>query len=111
MGSTTYLLFTWESRILRVSATSTAEIVFGLLMIVVTLEAARRTAGWFLFLTSSLFLIYAWVGPYLPGILGHRGYSISRLVSFLYMTNQGIYGMAIGVSATYIALFVLLVRS
>ena len=107
VGSTTYLLFTWESRILRVSATSTAEIVFGLLMIVVTLEAARRTAGWFLFLTSSLFLIYAWVGPYLPGILGHRGYSISRLVSFLYMTNQGIYGMAIGVSATYIALFVL----
>ncbi|BAS28231.1 TRAP transporter permease [Limnochorda pilosa] len=105
--ATIYLLANWQNRLLRVFMPSPQELVMGTMMIVITLEAARRTAGWFLSLTALIFLVYAQLGPYLPGILRHRGYSLSRVVSFLYSTTEGIFGTPIGISATFIILFIL----
>ena len=106
-GSTLYLLLTWEANAFRVTAPPAIETFFGCVMILLTLEAARRTSGWCLPLIAAIFLVYAMTGPHFPGILQHRGYSLTRLSYFLYAGSTGIYGIPIGVSATYIILFVL----
>lgn len=100
-----YLAVFWDN-ISRVNPPSAAELFFGAALIFATLEAARRTSGIFLPITAAVFLAYALVGPYMPGLLKHKGYSLSRLVSYLYTTSSGIYGIPLGVSATYIVLFV-----
>ncbi|SBW03219.1 TRAP transporter, 4TM/12TM fusion protein [uncultured delta proteobacterium] len=100
-----YLTAFWDN-VSRVNPPSAAELFFGAALILATLEAARRTSGIFLPLTAAVFLAYALVGPYMPGLLKHKGYSLSRLVSYLYSTSSGIYGIPLGVSATYIVLFV-----
>ncbi|KPP91457.1 MAG: TRAP-type uncharacterized transport system, fused permease component [Rhodobacteraceae bacterium HLUCCA08] len=72
---------------------------------VLILEMARRLAGLALVIIASVFVVYAFVGPWLPGILEHRGYSITRFFSYLY-TDQGILGPTTAISSTYIILFV-----
>lgn len=81
--------------------------IMGLLAIIVVLEAARRTMGETLSVIGAVALLYAIFGPYLPGDLAHRGYDIIRLVEHLYLGTEGIYGVAIGVVATYVFHFVL----
>jgi len=81
--------------------------MMGLIAIVMTLEATRRTMGSTLAYIGVACLLYALVGPYLPGILAHRGYSITRIVNHLFVGTEGIYGVAVGVVATYVFHFVL----
>lgn len=81
--------------------------IMGLLAIVMVLEAARRTMGETLPVIGTIALLYAVLGPHLPGMLGHRGYDIIRMVNHLYLGTEGIYGVAIGVVATYVFHFVL----
>ncbi len=81
--------------------------MMGMLAIVMTLEATRRTMGPTLAYIGIGCLIYALAGPYLPGILAHRGYSITRIVNHLFVGTEGIYGVAVGVVATYVFHFVL----
>ncbi|QDL90541.1 TRAP transporter permease [Paroceanicella profunda] len=81
--------------------------MMGLIAIVMTLEATRRTMGPTLAYIGVACLVYALVGPYLPGILAHRGYSITRIVNHLFVGTEGIYGVAVGVVATYVFHFVL----
>ncbi len=106
-GASLYLLLHWESMVFRVSAPGGAELFWGGVMLLLTLEGARRCTGFFLPLTATVFLAYALLGPYMPGLLRHKGYSPGRLISYLYSTSSGIYGIPIGVSASYIILFVL----
>jgi TRAP transporter 4TM/12TM fusion protein len=79
--------------------------IFGVALIVLILEAARRTSGWVMPFVVVLFIIYAMVGPYLPEPWTHRGYDISRLTGHMYMTLEGIFGVAVDVSSTLIILF------
>ena len=72
-----------------------------------TLEAARRVVGTPIVVIAGSFLVYAYFGPYFPGFLAHRGYSIERIVSHMYFTTEGILGIPLGVSATFIFLFIL----
>jgi TRAP transporter 4TM/12TM fusion protein len=102
-----YILRTWADSFMTIGLPSTLEIVLGTILIITVLEAARRTAGFALTVVSGLFLLYALFGHWIPGVMGHREYSIDRLISYLYLTTDGIYGIALGVSATYIVLFVL----
>lgn len=81
--------------------------IMGLFAIIMVLEAARRTMGETLPVIGTLALLYAIFGPYLPGDLAHRGYNIIRLVNHLYLGTEGIYGIAIGVVATFVFHFVL----
>jgi len=81
------------------------DIFFGIVLVVLVLEAMRRTTGWILPFVTLCFLGYAFFGPYLPAPWTHKGYEVPRLVGHMYMTLEGIYGTAINVSSTLIILF------
>ncbi len=81
------------------------DIFFGLALIVMVLEAMRRTNGWIMPIITSAFIAYALLGPYLPAPWTHKGYEIGRLVGVMYMTLEGIYGVAVDVSSSLIILF------
>jgi TRAP transporter 4TM/12TM fusion protein len=81
------------------------DIAFGVLLVVLVLEAMRRTTGWILPVITISFLLYAFFGEYLPAPWTHKGYEVPRLVGHMYMTLEGIYGTAINVSSTLIILF------
>jgi TRAP transporter 4TM/12TM fusion protein len=75
--------------------------------IVLTMEAARRVVGLPIVIMSAFFLIYAYFGKYFPGFMAHRGYSLERIASHMYLTTEGILGIPLGVAATFIYLFIL----
>jgi TRAP transporter 4TM/12TM fusion protein len=81
------------------------DIVFGVGLIVLILEAMRRTTGWVMPVVTVCFLLYAFYGEYLPAPWTHKGYEIPRLIGHMYMTLEGIYGTAIAVSSSLIILF------
>jgi len=79
----------------------------GLIAIIMVTEACRRVMGNTLPTIGAVALLYAVIGPWLPGMLAHRGYDIIRIVGHLYLGTEGIYGVAVGVVATYVFHFVL----
>ena len=81
------------------------DIIFGLALILLVMEAMRRTNGWIMPLITSLFIAYALAGPWLPAPWTHKGYEVGRLVGVMYMTLEGIYGAAVDVSSSLIILF------
>ena len=81
--------------------------VLGVALVVLILEATRRSTGWIMPAVVVVFLLYAAFGNQLPAPWTHRGYDISRLTGHLYMTLEGIFGVAIDVSSTLIILFTL----
>ena len=81
------------------------DIAFGIALIVLVLEAMRRTNGWIMPIITSCFLAYALFGPVLPAPWTHKGYEVGRLVGVMYMTLEGIYGVAVDVSSSLIILF------
>jgi len=84
-----------------------SELIFGGVLIFLTLEASRRATGWSLPLFCVGSLLYARFGEWLPEVLGHPNYAVERIISGLFMTTEGIYGSLTGISATFIFLFVL----
>ncbi|MFT7060038.1 MAG: TRAP transporter 4TM/12TM fusion protein [Pseudorhodobacter sp.] len=91
----------------RVGNPSYSDVFMGSALLVLTLEASRRSVGITLPLIAIGFIIFAIFGPWMPGALKHGGASWLGLINHLYMTNQGIYGIAIGVMAKYVFLFIL----
>ena len=81
------------------------DIAFGIALIVLVLEAMRRSTGWVMPVITLAFLAYALSGPYLPAPWTHKGYEVGRLVGVMYMTLEGIYGVAVDVSSSLIILF------
>lgn len=100
-----YLLIRYADIAESGGQTIPADIVMGLIMMIVVLEAARRSVGLVLALISAIFLVYPFIGPMLPGLLGTRQYSLTRIITLLYTTSDGIYGTPISVSSNYIILF------
>jgi TRAP transporter 4TM/12TM fusion protein len=93
----------------RAATPMTADVVLGGILIVIVLEATRRTVGWILPVTAIAFLAYAQFGAVLDrvglSLIAHRGYALDRVVGTLYMTLEGIMGVPLDVAATYIVLF------
>jgi TRAP transporter 4TM/12TM fusion protein len=81
------------------------DIAFGIALIALVMEAMRRTTGWIMPVITGAFLVYALVGPQLPAPWTHKGYDIGRVVGHMYMTLEGIYGVAVDVSSSLIILF------
>jgi len=102
-----YIFFNWEAVVERAGMPIERDIYFGVVMIIVVLEATRRAVGAALAYTAFAFLLYAYFGPWMPGILAHKGYDIERLINVMYTSTEGIYGIPMAVSSTYIVLFVL----
>jgi TRAP transporter 4TM/12TM fusion protein len=82
------------------------DVVVGLLLLLVVVEMSRRTSGWALPILGGVFVLYAFVGPYLPSLFRHNGFPFSTTISFLFSDN-GIYGAPIAASARYVYLFIL----
>ena len=91
----------------RVGNPSQFDVFMGSALLILTLEAARRSVGPTLPIIGLIFIGFAYFGPLMPGALKHGGSSWLGIVNHLYMTNQGIYGIAIGVMAQYVFLFIL----
>ena len=85
----------------------TRDLLFGALTILVVLEITRRVAGITLPVIGAAFLAYAYYGRFMPGPLIHRGYSIERIVAHTYLTTEGIFGIPLGVSATFVVVFII----
>jgi TRAP transporter 4TM/12TM fusion protein len=81
------------------------DVLFGVALILLILEAMRRTAGWIMPFICCLFLAYALAGQLLPAPWTHKGYELNRLVGFMYMSLEGIFGSAVDVSSSLIILF------
>lgn len=101
------LVFFDQIFIVNVGFPQPMDYVLGTLAIVLVVEGARRTMGESLSIIAVFALCYALLGPFLPGVLAHRGYDIVRLIEHLYLGTEGIYGIALGVVATYVFHFVL----
>ena len=102
-----YIIVDYLAIINRGGIPNNLDIIFGVILVLLVLEAARRMTGWALPILAVLFFFYALFGRAFSGIFKHRGYEWDMVINQLYVTTEGIYGTAIGVSATYIFLFIL----
>ena len=100
-----YMLVDFEDFIYRSVVPNAWDKIFGVILILLVLEATRRSTGWIMPVIVIAFIVYAFVGPELPKPWTHRGYDIDRLVGHMYMTLEGIFGVPIDVSSTFIILF------
>ncbi|PSC06344.1 C4-dicarboxylate ABC transporter permease [Alsobacter soli] len=102
-----YVPWIFQDLAFRVGNPNTTDVVMGTILIVVLLEATRRSVGIALPLIAVGLMAYAYFGPSMPGIFTHPGATWSGVVNHLYLTSQGIYGVALGVVATYVFHYVL----
>jgi len=105
--SVLYIPFVFDDLMFRVGNPSSMDVIMGSILFITLLEATRRSMGWPLPLIAIGFTIYALLGPYFPGLLKHAGANWSMMINHQYLTSQGIYGVAVGVVATYVFHFVL----
>jgi TRAP transporter 4TM/12TM fusion protein len=99
----------FDTFVFRAATPTAVDLLLGAIAIVAVLEATRRTTGWILPVTAVLFLAYGYFGALLDrvglSLIAHRGYALDRIVGSLYMTLEGLFGVPLDVTATYIILF------
>ena len=105
--SVLYIPYVFDDLMFRVGNPSNMDVIMGSILFITLLEATRRSMGWPLPLIAIGFTVYALLGPYFPGLLKHAGANWSMMINHQYLTSQGIYGVAVGVVATYVFHFVL----
>jgi TRAP transporter 4TM/12TM fusion protein len=102
-------LIDFDNFIYRAADPTGRDMLLGAIVILLVLEATRRTAGWVLPITATAFILYTFYGPLLDlvglGMVAHRGYDLSRIVGTIYMTLEGVFGVPLDVAASYIILF------
>jgi TRAP transporter 4TM/12TM fusion protein len=101
------ILLNWDAIAMREGMPIPSDIYIGIMMIVLVIEAGRRSMGWPLPIVAIIAMIYAIFGPYFPGVLAHGGFPLEELAPFQYLRTDGIFGVPLGVSASFIFLFVL----
>ncbi len=102
-----YIPYIFEELAFKVGNPDKIDVFMGTILIVGLLEGTRRAMGWPLPIIAIVFMVYAMFGQEFPGLLKHAGNNWSQIVNHLYLTSQGVYGVAIGVVATYVFHFVL----
>ncbi|MFP4393428.1 MAG: TRAP transporter permease [Desulfohalobiaceae bacterium] len=102
-----YIWWDYENLINRQGLPSSLDIWMGIILIIFLLEATRRCLGPPLAILALLFLLYNFVGPYMPEILRHRGMPLDFVISDMYLSTTGIFGVPLGVSTDFVFLFVL----
>lgn len=106
-GVTGYIIFFFNEIARRGAEPLPREIYLGIAAIILVIEAGRRVVGNVLPCLSAFFLAYCYYGNYAPGIFQIRGYSVSRIIQHMYLTPEGIFGLALGVSATFVIVFII----
>ncbi len=107
VGAAIYLLAFYSEISLRPGLPTLPDVMVSAIGVVLLLEAARRAVGPALAIIASLMLVYIFAGPWLPGMIGHKGTSLSRVASQMWLTSEGIFGVALGVSTNVVFFFVL----
>ena len=102
-----YLTLNLDAIMSRAGARTGLDVVAGVVAVVTLLEACRRALGWPISFIAACFIGYGYAGPFLPGVLRHGGYSTGRLVGQLYLGQEGIYGIPLGVAASFVFVFIL----
>ena len=100
-----YWAINFEAMIWRAGMPTTADVIFGWLAVLLSFEATRRVLGWVLVAISSAFVVYAYLGPYMPGELAHGGYSLSQIGAYLF-SMEGIFGLVLDTTARFVVMFV-----
>ena len=106
-ASAAYLFIFYQDLALRPGTLTTADLITACIGIPLLLEATRRTLGPPLAIIALLFLTYSVAGPYMPDMLAHRGVSFTALANHQWITTEGVFGIALGVSTSFVFLFVL----
>ncbi len=106
-ASALYLYINYDHVVTSVGDAALYDLIIGGLVIILVLEATRRSVSPMLPIITIIFLLYAYLGPYLPGDFGHRGFRIKRIIDHIFMTGEGLWGVPLRVSATFVYLFVL----
>ncbi|RXT02802.1 TRAP transporter permease [Ammoniphilus sp. CFH 90114] len=102
-----YIVVNFRDLIQRAGDFTPTDLVFGGIGILLVLEAARRVVGLPIVIVGGSFLLYCFFGDLFPGFLNHRGFSVERIISHMWFTTEGIFGIPLGVSASFIFLFLL----
>ena len=102
-----YLTLNLDAIVGRAGAWEGADVFAGVVAVVTLLEACRRALGWPISFIAVCFIGYGYAGPALPGLLRHGGYSTGRLAGQLYLGQEGIYGIPLGVAASFVFIFIL----
>jgi len=106
-GGCLNILLNWDAIAMREGMPIASDIYIGTMMVILVIEAGRRSMGWPLPIVAIIATIYALFGPYFPGVLAHGGFPLEELAPFQYLRTDGIFGVPLGVSASFIFLFVL----
>lgn len=106
-ASISYLFFWYAELAARPSSPLIQDLIASAVGIVLLLEVTRRCLGMPMVILAVVFLLYVFLGPYMPGLLAHKGASIARVASHYWLTTEGVFGVALGVSASFIFMFVL----
>ena len=102
-----YLFVYYREISSRVGAPIMQDFVVAVIGLMLLLEATRRALGPALMIVASVFLVYTVLGPYMPSIIAHKGNSLSEIVNHQWITTEGVFGIALGVSTSFVFLFVL----
>ncbi len=103
-----YTVYNRDAYLLRSGILVMSDYIIGSISMVLVLEATRRTVGGQMLWISIICLLYMYLGPWMPGVFSHRGTSVQRIIQAMYLGGDGIYGMPLSVSATYLIIFVIL---
>lgn len=106
-ASALYIVVFYNELVLRAGMNTETDFAIALIGTLLLFEAARRVVGWPMLTVALFFMFYAFAGPYMPGILAHRGVGAQEMFDHLYFTTEGIFGTPLGVSSTFIYLFIL----
>ena len=107
VGAILYPALAFYSLSERPGAYLTQDIVIAFVAIIVLFEAGRRMVGFALPLIAGIFLLYCYFGQYMPDLISHQGASLERLAGHMFLTTEGVFGVPVGVSTSFIYLFVL----
>jgi TRAP transporter 4TM/12TM fusion protein len=102
-----YIFINYDSIRIQSGLSFGIQYIIGIIATLLILEGCRRTVGLALPILAIIFILYARYGAYIPGIWGHRGLSFERIFGFLYLTSDGIWGLALGVSATMVVMCII----
>lgn len=106
-GCWMYIVINFQQLVRRSGNNTTLDVIIGIIGILILFESCRRIVGLPIMIIAGTFVLYAFVGKYLPGFLHHRGYSLQRVVCHLFYNTEGIMGTPIGACSTFIFLFIL----
>ncbi|SMC19661.1 TRAP transporter, 4TM/12TM fusion protein [Desulfacinum hydrothermale DSM 13146] len=102
-----YIVLDLDGIFARQGDWSSWDVTVGILCILLVLEATRRVIGPMMMAIGVIFLLYGYFGPYMPDLIIHRGYSVERIATTLSLTTEGVFGLPIGVAATFVFIFIL----